>query len=103
MNVFITGATGFLGSAVAKQLLARGYNVRALSRTSPRTDLLGDAASGIDWISGDVLDVDSLITGMHECQAVFHCAAYLGFQGKSDDRLLKRINVGGTANVVNAL
>ncbi|MBT3448552.1 MAG: SDR family oxidoreductase [Bacteroidetes Order II. Incertae sedis bacterium] len=101
MNVFITGATGFLGSAITRMMVAAGHSVRALRRPTSNLDLLSGIEDQLDWIEGDILDVEALAEGMQGIQAVFHCAAYVGFEGKSAEAKLNLINVQGTANVVN--
>lgn len=102
MKVFLTGATGFLGSVLSRQLLEDGHSIRALRRSSSRSDLIDGINHDIDWIEGDVLDPDSLEKGMIGVEAVFHCAAHLAFEGSRSEKQLMRVNVDGTANVVNA-
>jgi len=102
VTFFLTGATGFLGSHIAKMLLEAGHSVRAIRRVQSKMDLLGDLASHVDWIEGDVLDPESLEEGMRGAQAVIHAAAFLGFEGKRSEEQLMAVNVGGTANVVDA-
>ncbi len=65
-------------------------------------DLVADIEAEIEWIEGDVLDPESLERGMDSVDGVFHCAAFLGFEGKSSEKQLMRVNVDGTANVVDA-
>ncbi len=102
MVFFLTGATGFLGSQIARQLLDAGHQVRAIRRPSSQMDLVSDILDDITWITGDILEPESLEEGMTGADGVFHAAAYLGFEGKrSIDRLME-VNVGGTANVVDA-
>lgn len=100
MKVFITGATGFLGSYLAKALLSQQHQVRALKRPTSDLSLLGDAASQIQWIEGDITDIASLEEAMEGVDHVYHAAALLAFGGRSFNKMLK-VNVEGTANVVN--
>lgn len=102
MTFFLTGATGFLGSHIARVLLEAGHQVRAIRRNSSKMDLIGSLADQIEWIEGDVLNPDSLEEGMRGSQAVVHAAAFLGFEGKKSEEQLMAVNVGGTANVVDA-
>lgn len=102
MHTLITGATGFLGSEIARQLVAKGDSLRVLARNPNKTDLLHDLKDRIEIVQGDVTDPLSLRDAMQGIQHVYHAAAYVGFGGKSDRALLHEINVQGTANVVNA-
>lgn len=110
--VFLTGGTGLLGSHLLIELLKRGKKVRALKRTSSNTNTvekifeyyLGDKSneiySGIDWVDGDINDVNSLQSLMLGCEEVYHCAGYVSFYRK-DFKTLMKINKEGTANLVN--
>lgn len=108
-TVFVTGATGFLGSHLTCLLLKQGYRVIALRR-NPKTDGLFTkthlfhqlpAAYQPAWVTGDILDIDDLTEHIHNVDAVFHCAAKVSFQ-KKDKHALMSNNVLGTRNVVNA-
>lgn len=72
-RVLVTGATGFVGSAVARELVRSGYPVRVLVRPQSRPDNL----EGLDAerVSGDLRDPDSLRSAMDGCRGVFHVAA----------------------------
>jgi len=102
VTILITGATGFLGSTIARVLLNSGYAVRAIHRASSTFDLLGDIKDQIDWQIGDVLDPESLEAAMTNVDGVIHAAAYVGFDGRRGEEKLIQINVTGTANVVDA-
>ena len=72
-KVLVTGASGFIGSAIARQLVARGFSVRALVRpTSPRAHLDGLA---LDLTEGDFRDRRSIRRAMAGIRSVFHVAA----------------------------
>ena len=73
MKCFVTGATGFLGSHVARQLLARGAELRLLVRATSRTENIADLPA--ERVAGDLRDVESLRKGMAGCEFVFHVAA----------------------------
>ena len=75
----VTGATGFVGSAVVRHLLARGTPVRVLRRETSRLDLLGDAAGHVEHAVGDVTDGPSVFEAVAGCDAVIHCAAAVAF------------------------
>jgi len=73
MTTLVTGATGFVGSAVARQLLARGESVRALAR--PGSDRRNLAGLDLEIAEGDLGDPASLERALRGCQALFHIAA----------------------------
>lgn len=97
--ILVTGGTGFLGSYLIRALVAAGKPVRALYRQQP-SPRLEDISDKIEWIQGDILDVCSLEDAMAGVTQVYHCAAVVSFQADARERLMK-INVEGTANVVN--
>lgn len=98
--VFLTGATGFIGSYLARLLLRKGYEVRALRRATSQLDMLGDAANQIDWVEGDILDVSLLEEAMDGVEQVYHVAAIVAYDPRQFKKM-KTVNVQGTANVVN--
>ncbi len=99
MRSLVTGATGFIGSHVARALLDRGDDVRALVRTGADLRNLHDLQ--IETAVGDVRDADSLERAMRGCQRVFHVAALYSFW-VPDPALLDAVNVVGTRNVFTA-
>ncbi|MCU0447160.1 MAG: NAD-dependent epimerase/dehydratase family protein [Microscillaceae bacterium] len=98
--VFLTGITGLVGSFIARELLAKGFKIRALRRVDSDLSWIEDIASHIDWIEGDVLDISSLEAGIADCEYVIHCAAIVSFAPK-DRQAMYKVNVEGTQNVVN--
>ena len=100
-TVFITGGTGFIGAYIIKELVTRGYKVKALRRNN-YTPFFIDAEvfSTVEWIEGDLFDVVALEEGMQQCDFVIHSAAVVSFHKKDRD-LMYRTNIIGTANVVN--
>lgn len=109
---FVTGGTGIVGVHVLHALLAQGRPVRALLRKGSDATIVkrilqhyhaddAERFARIQWIEGDLFDVDVLREAMHGVEHVYHCAALVSFDPR-DGRALHRINVEGTANVVNA-
>ncbi len=99
MKCFVTGATGFLGSHVARELLQQGADVRLLVRPTSRTENIADLAA--DRVVGDLQDPDSLKRGMAGCEVVFHVAADYRLWA-IDGQELYRSNLDGTRNVLQA-
>jgi nucleoside-diphosphate-sugar epimerase len=95
MIALVTGGGGFLGSAIARLLVARGDRVRSLSR---RRHAALDAL-GVDQTQADVSDADAVAWAVAGCDVVFHVAARAGLCGRYHD--YHRANVLGTATVVN--
>lgn len=98
--ILVTGGTGLLGSKLLRALLSKGHKVRAICRKSSRFTLLDDIREQIEWIEADVLDVPSLEKAMEGIEKVYHCAALVSFN-PSKREAMYRINIEGTANVVN--
>jgi nucleoside-diphosphate-sugar epimerase len=100
--IFVTGGTGFLGAYITKNLVGKGYTVRALRRSSSTIPFFIPASiwNKIEWIEGDVLDVVALQEGMKGADAVVHSAAIVSFLKHNRDEIYK-VNIDGTANVVN--
>lgn len=99
MKFLVTGATGFVGGAVARHLLAAGHHVRALVR--PGHDFDGIRAEGLSPVPGDLLDEASLPPAVNGVDGVFHVAALYSFWSR-DSKLMYRTNVGGTIAVMEA-
>jgi len=97
--VLVTGATGFVGSAVARALAARGERLRLLARRkSERRNLAG---IGGEILEGDLTDPASLIRAVAGCRQVFHVAADYRLWVPDPDVML-RINVEGTRALMRA-
>ena len=100
MKILITGATGLVGSAAARQFLSEGHTVSALYRKDSDRSLLSDIASRIQWIEGDILDISSLEAATEGIDYMVHTAAVVSFVPR-DRKMMYKVNVEGTANVVN--
>ena len=97
--VLVTGASGFVGSAVVRALLAAGYPVRALVRpASPRANL---ATLPIEIVEGDMRDAESVARAMSGVRYVMHVAADYRLWSPDRDEI-RRNNVAGTRTVMEA-
>ncbi len=99
--IFLTGASGLLGSHIARKLLAEGHRIRALRRSTSELAHLQDIAEQIEWVTGDLLDVSLLAQALTGCRQVVHCAGVVSYKPKDAD-LLYRVNVEGTRVMVDA-
>ena len=99
MKTLVTGATGFLGSAIVRELLRDGRDVRILAR--PDADMGNVDGLGLETVRGDLLDGDSLKSAIKGCDVVYHAAAYYSFWDKNKS-LIFDINVGGTRSLLQA-
>lgn len=99
MTALVTGANGFLGSAVVRALLADDIAVRAFVR--PRSDRRNLLGLDLELAEGDLTDRDSLREAVRGCDAVFHVAADYRLW-VADSEPMYRANVDGSVNVVEA-
>ncbi len=99
MKVFVTGATGFIGASLVRELLKDGYGVRALARAnSDRRNLRG---LDVEICEGDLRDRASLEAGIKGCDMLFHAAADYRLWTRTP-AVMYEINVQGTRNVLEA-
>jgi nucleoside-diphosphate-sugar epimerase len=100
MIAFITGATGFVGGVMARQLREAGHQVRALVRSPAKATAL--AALGIGLYDGDVTEKETMRAPMTGVDAVFHVAGWYKI-GVRDKRDAFRVNVDGTRHVLELM
>ena len=96
MKYLITGATGFVGSALVKKLVENGESVRITVRE--RNDRRNIAGLAVKKVTADILDRDSIRKAMEGCSHVYHVAG-LYRTWMRDYTLLTKVNVQGTLNV----
>lgn len=99
MTTLVTGATGFLGSHVARQLIAGGETVRVLQRILSSNHAISDLP--VEYVTGDLRDAASLERAMNGVQRVFHVAADYRLWAKNSEDIYDS-NVGGTKNLLEA-
>jgi nucleoside-diphosphate-sugar epimerase len=100
MDYFVTGATGFVGGRVARDLLQAGHRVRAVVRTPGKAADLREA--GAEVFEGDVTQKESMRSAMAGVDGVFHIAGWYKV-GARDKRPGQSINVDGTRNVLELM
>jgi len=99
LKTLVTGAAGFLGSHLTRQLVARGADVRVLLRPSSSNRAIADLP--LEYMTGDLRDATSLDRALSGVQRVFHVAAdYRLWSKRSQD--IYDSNVGGTKNLLEA-
>ena len=107
--VLVTGGTGLVGAHLLLHLIENDENVRAIYRnvaTIKKTKSLFSLYKKevlfekIEWVKADIIDVPSLEKAFENIDYVYHCAALISFNPKEED-LIRKINIEGTANIVN--
>jgi len=96
---FLTGATGFVGAAVARTLIGKGHKLRVLSR--PNNDRRNLKGLDVEVVEGDLGNPDSYRAALQGCQALFHVAADYRIW-VPDPAAMHRINVDGTRALMMA-
>jgi len=99
MTTLVTGAAGFLGSHVARQLVARGEDVRVLMRPSSNNRAISDLP--LEYVTGDLRDPASLERALKGVKRVFHVAADYRLWARRPQEIYDS-NVGGTKNLLAA-
>ncbi len=99
MATLVTGATGFLGSHIARKLAERGDKVRILLRKTSKTINIDDINA--ERVYGDVTDIDSIRKALEGCDTLYHAAGIVSLK-QADSKKMEDINVKGTCNVLMA-
>ena len=99
-RVVITGAAGFIGSAVTRAVLARGAQVLAVTEPGARADNLDGL--DVERVAVDIRDAAAVRSAVAGARYVFHLAAVYRFWAR-DPRIFHQVNVGGTLNVMDAV
>jgi dihydroflavonol-4-reductase len=97
MVVVVTGASGHIGANIVRELLAQGYQVRALVHSS-KTALEN---LDVETVEGDITDYESLLRAFRWADYVIHTAGYVSINDDEWDTLLE-MNVNGVKNVISA-
>ncbi|NTV91516.1 MAG: SDR family oxidoreductase [Clostridiales bacterium] len=97
--IVLTGATGHIGSALARELVARGDDVRAFVLPSDDTESLNGLP--VEIVTGDVRNKESLLNAFKGADYVYHLAGIV-FIGSGNQKLINDVNIKGTRNVIEA-
>lgn len=97
-SAFVTGATGLLGNNLVRELIGRGFSVKALVRSLAKGQQQFAGLAGVELVLGDMAAVSAFANKLQGCDVVFHTAAFFrdNYKGGSHWKELKRINVDGT-------
>jgi nucleoside-diphosphate-sugar epimerase len=107
--ILVTGATGLVGSHLLISLLEENNSVKALYRSKKNIEKVKNVFvyknqlpifNKINWIEGDITDIPSLNIAFENVTTVYHCAALISFEPKDEEKL-RKVNIEGTANIVN--
>lgn len=107
--ILVTGGTGLVGAHLLLHLAESGKSLRALYRSESNINKTRNLFAyygkttlfdTIDWVRGDIIDIPALEGAFKGVQYVYHAAAFVSFD-PSDEEKLHKINIEGTANVVN--
>lgn len=107
--ILVTGGTGLVGAHLLLHLAGNGQKIRSIYRTDEKLQASRDFFAhfgkqslfeSIEWAKGDILDVPSLEAAFKGIEKVYHCAAFISYDPK-DEEMLRKVNIEGTANMVN--
>jgi dihydroflavonol-4-reductase len=92
MKVLVIGATGFIGGAIVRAALARGWQVRAMRRDDRQSGAIGELATAgqIEWYQANLMDPSTITEAMHGRDAVFHAAGYYPTSSQDPARQMRR-------------
>ena len=97
--IFVTGATGHIGNVLVRELVSRGFKVRALVLAEENDHFL--KKMGVECCEGDILDSDTLTGEIEGAEIVYHLAGVISIMPGKNEQVY-RVNVEGTRNVVRA-
>ncbi len=111
-KILVTGGTGLVGSHLLHSLISAGERPRAIFRKTSNRDIVMKVFSyysenpeelykTIEWVEADILDYESIIRAMEDCEQVYHCAAAVSFDSSQSETVIRN-NTSGTANIVKA-
>lgn len=110
-RIFITGATGLLGSHLAAVLLAKGHSIRLSKRANSDTSAISKLAeiyslssrhlNEIEWVDCDLRRIHQVEKALEDVHVIFHCGAMVSFWRRQHEEMYD-VNVNGTANLINA-
>jgi len=98
-SILVTGGTGFIGIPLVKKLHELGHELKLLIRESSNTTPFKEL-NNIDYVIGDVQDINSLKKAVNNVDIIYHLAAYTGIWAK-DKSIYNDVNVKGTENIAN--
>jgi nucleoside-diphosphate-sugar epimerase len=107
--VLVTGGTGLVGAHLLLHLIENEENVRAIYRNAANIKKTKDLFllykkeslfGKINWVQADIIDIPSLEIAFENIDYVYHCAALISFD-PNDEAIIRKINIEGTANIVN--
>ena len=109
--ILVTGGTGLVGSHLLYKLISNNENVRAIYRREHKLETVKKVFSyytedadffynKIDWVEADLNRIDALSEAFKDVETVYHCAAFVSFEPDKYHQL-RKINIEGTANIVN--
>ena len=100
-KLLVTGGTGFVGGALVRSLIRRGYSVRVMSRRPASSAALRLESIGAEVVAGDLLESSMLPRVIEGCDGLFHLAAMFEI-GSRDRPEMYAVNVEGTESLFSA-